>query len=64
MRATLPAPITLPDAFGAAVERWIETKIRGGPLEPHLLELREATPLLYAELVAELFGLRADEGSG
>jgi hypothetical protein len=63
MAQTAPAR-TLPDAFGAAVERWIEGTIRGGPLEPHLLDLREATPRLYAELAAELFGLRSDDGGG
>jgi len=52
--------VTLPDAFGAAVERWIEGTLRGTPLEPYLLDLREATPQLYAELVAELFGPRED----
>jgi hypothetical protein len=54
----------LPDAFGAAVEAWIESTIRGGPLEPHILDLREATPQLYAELAAELFGPQQDEEGG
>jgi hypothetical protein len=63
-RIPLPAPRTLPDAFGAAVEHWIEKTVRGGPLEPHILDLRVAAPRLYAELVAELFGLRSDEDTG
>lgn len=46
----------LADAFGAAVERWIEGTIRGGPLEPHLLDLREALPEFYRELLTSFFG--------
>ncbi len=57
----LPAARTLPDLFGAAVERWIEGTIRGGPLEPHLLDLREAAPELYEALVAEMIRLPEDE---
>lgn len=47
--------ITLPDAFGAAVERWIDRHVRGGPIEPLLLDLRDALPHLYDELVETLF---------
>jgi hypothetical protein len=55
-RAQIAAPvIALPDAFSAAAERWIEAHIRGGPIEPHLIDLREALPQLYAGLVAALF---------
>lgn len=61
--AKLPSPRTLPDAFSAAIERWIEEDIRGTPLDPYLLELREATPRLYARLVAELMG-PPDEDEG
>jgi hypothetical protein len=49
------------DAFGAAVERWIEGTVRGGPLEPHLLDLREALPQLYRELAVSVFDPPADE---
>lgn len=56
-RALIAAPvIALPDAFSAAAERWIDGHIRGGPIEPHLIELREALPQLYAAFVAALFG--------
>jgi hypothetical protein len=45
----------LPDAFGAAVEKWIEGHVRAGPLEAHLIDLREALPHLYDALVETLF---------
>ena len=46
------------DAWGAAVERWIEGL--SGPLKDHLLDVREVLPALYEAFVAELFGPRRE----
>lgn len=48
-------PRSLPDLFSASVEAWLAA-LAGGPLEAHLLDLREATPRLYTEFSNQLFG--------
>lgn len=54
------APVRdMPDVWGAAVERWIEAHVRGGPLEPVLLDVRNALPHLYEAFAAEL--VRTDD---
>lgn len=53
--ANKPATPDLLDAFGVAIERWIAECVRGGPLAAHEVELRAATPRLYAALVETLF---------